>query len=286
MPKKLVVALLLLAAAGAAGYAYLDRGNRPNHYTGFVEGEDRVLRSEVTGRVLEVIFGEGDSVPANAVVARLDERDIRTSDGGAGAADRRARCTDRPAAAADPAHRADVEAGRQRASRRAAPGRGGGAAGRADVRAREVLSPPPAPARSRASTRSRSERDQASSAVDRARDLLARAEAEAGSVDVARHQLEVLRQQRELAAAQLAELKVTQSKYVIRAPAVPTVVQTQFIWPGELAQPGTAILAVLDPGRQVRPDLRAGRRRRPPASRASASRSSSTAEPGQRVPAR
>jgi hypothetical protein len=28
---------------------------------------------------------------------------------------------------------------------------------------------------------------------------------------------------------------------------VPTVVQTQFVWPGELAQPGTPVVAVLDP---------------------------------------
>jgi multidrug resistance efflux pump len=47
--------------------------------------------------------------------------------------------------------------------------------------------------------------------------------------------------------AQLAELEVTKSKYRIRSPAVATVVQTQFIWAGELAQPGTAILSVLDP---------------------------------------
>jgi multidrug resistance efflux pump len=33
----------------------------------------------------------------------------------------------------------------------------------------------------------------------------------------------------------------------VRAPNVPTVVQTQYLWPGELAQPGTAILAVIDP---------------------------------------
>jgi multidrug resistance efflux pump len=64
---------------------------------------------------------------------------------------------------------------------------------------------------------------------------------------VARRELEALRAQRELARAQLAELEVTRSKYEIRAPATRTVVQTQFVWPGELAQPGTAILSVLDP---------------------------------------
>ena len=33
-------------------------GRGTPHYTGFVEGEERVVRSEVTGRVLEVKFAE------------------------------------------------------------------------------------------------------------------------------------------------------------------------------------------------------------------------------------
>ncbi len=57
----------------------------------------------------------------------------------------------------------------------------------------------------------------------------------------------MLRRKRELARAQLAELEVTHAKYEIRAPDVATVVQTQYIWPGELAQPGTPIVSVLDP---------------------------------------
>ena len=93
----------------------------------------------------------------------------------------------------------------------------------------------------------RSERDQAVGARDRAGDMLARTEAEAGSIDVARHELTVLEQQRRLAEAQLDELKVTHAKSVVHAPPVPTRVETQFIWPGELAQTGTPIVALLDP---------------------------------------
>jgi len=33
----------------------------------------------------------------------------------------------------------------------------------------------------------------------------------------------------------------------VRAPATTTVVQAQLVWPGELAQPGTPLLSVLDP---------------------------------------
>ena len=40
---------------------------------------------------------------------------------------------------------------------------------------------------------------------------------------------------------------MTAAKYEIHSPAVETVVQTQHIWPGELAQPGAPVVAVLDP---------------------------------------
>src|SRR5207237_3978231 len=93
----------------------------------------------------------------------------------------------------------------------------------------------------------RARRDQAASALERARQLLARAEAEEGEIAVARRQPDVLREKREQARAELAELEVTRAKFEVRSPDVPTVVQTQFIWPGELAQPGTAVVAVLDP---------------------------------------
>src|SRR5262249_40374698 len=52
-------------------------GRGAPHYTGFVEGEERVIRSEVTGRVLEVKFVEGAAIPADAVIAVLDDQDVQ-----------------------------------------------------------------------------------------------------------------------------------------------------------------------------------------------------------------
>jgi HlyD family secretion protein len=94
----------------------------------------------------------------------------------------------------------------------------------------------------------RSRRDQARATLARARDLLAQATAEERNVAVNKGQLEMLRQRAALVEAQIAELEVTRAKHQVRSPDVPTVVQTQFIWPGELAQPGTSLVAVLDPG--------------------------------------
>ena len=94
---------------------------------------------------------------------------------------------------------------------------------------------------------SRSARDASGSAVDRARDQLARAQAMEGEIALAKRQLEVLQGQLELARAQLGEIEVLRAKYDVRAPATATVVQAQLVWPGELAQPGTPLLSVLDP---------------------------------------
>jgi len=77
MRRRLALAGLVLAVVAAALWA-VRRDRTPPHYTGFVEGEERVIRSEVTGRVLEVPFAEGAQVPANAVLARLDNADIQT----------------------------------------------------------------------------------------------------------------------------------------------------------------------------------------------------------------
>jgi multidrug resistance efflux pump len=77
--------------------------------------------------------------------------------------------------------------------------------------------------------------------------MLARAGAEETAIAVARQTLAALRERHKLLLAQTAELDVTRSKYDVRAPAVATTVQTQYIWPGELAQPGAPVVALLDP---------------------------------------
>jgi HlyD family secretion protein len=242
-----VLALGLAGAVVLAVGVWALRGDHgPPHYTGFVEGEERILRSEVDGRVVEVAFAEGDTVPAGAVVARLADDDIVSRI----AAKRQAVAVEE----------AEIRRQEQQITLLERTWKENVAAQRADLAharagaelARRTLARERALVKTGASTaqlldEARAARDQAGSAVDRARDMLDRALAQEGEIAVARHQLEVLRRQRELALAEIAELEVTHAKYAIRAPAVATVVQTQFIWPGELAQPGTAIVSLLDP---------------------------------------
>ncbi len=245
MRRRLALAVLVLAVVAAAVWV-VRRDRTPPHYTGFVEGEERVIRSEVTGRVLAVIFAEGAQVPPNAVLARLDPADIQTrlvaKHEELDVAEADIRRQQQQVELSESTWKQDVSA-RQAELRQAASV--------LDL-AERSLKREEALVATGASTGqllddARARRDQARSALDRARDMLRRAEAEEGTIAVARRQLDVLEQRRELARAEIAQLEVTAAKYDIHAPAVPTSVQTQFIWPGELAQPGTAIVAVLDP---------------------------------------
>ena len=233
--------VLLLCIAGAIAC----RG-RSDHYTGFVEGEERVLRSEVTGRVREVKFAEGDAVPADAIVAVLDDDDVQAklrskrqelavADGDIRTADERVVLTrqtwERNLAAAE----ADVHQAETTAA----------VADRTLAREADLVKTGASTAQLLDDMRAR--RDQARSALVRGVEMRERTKAEERSITVAERELDTLKARRDLALAQIHELEVTAAKYQIHAPAVPTVVQTQHIWAGELAQPGAPILAVLDP---------------------------------------
>jgi HlyD family secretion protein len=246
MSRRSVLVAILVVAAVATGVWLLRRDRGAPHYTGFVEGEDRVIRSEVAGRVLDVPFREGAAVPADAVVARLDDQDVQARlaskrqemavlDADIRTQEERVQLVESMWQRDLGAHDADVRQAEAAAT----------LAGRTLAREKELVA-------TGASTAQllddrQSARDQATSTLAKAREMRARTAAEERSITVARHDLESLRQKRALAADQVAELEVTAAKYTIHAPAVPTVVQTQLIWPGELAQPGTAIVSVLDP---------------------------------------
>jgi HlyD family secretion protein len=235
---RVAVATILLVAVAC--------GRSERHYTGFVEGEERIVRSEVTGRVLEVPFAEGATVPAGAVVARLDDADIRSKlaskehelavvDADIATAEERVALTQSTWERNVAATASDV----QQAVTTAA------VADRTLAREAELVKTGASTAQLLDDARAR--RDQARATLERARAVHARTQGEERSVKVAAHELETLHERHALTESQLHELEVTASKYEIHAPAVETVVQTQHIWPGELAQPGAPVVAVLDP---------------------------------------
>lgn len=246
MSRRIVPVIVVLAAVAGGAYWFLGRDRGPQPFTGFVEGEERVLRSEVVGRVREVLFEEGAHVPAGAIVARLDDADIaaklEAKRRELGVIDARIKSQEERIALTDETWQRDV------AAQQAAVGEAEAAARLAErtlAREQELVATGASTAQLLDDARSR--RDQASNALTRIRQLLQRAEAQKLGVSLAKTELTTLREQRVLTEAQLTELQVTADKHAIRAPEVETVVQTQFVWAGELAQPGTAILSVLDP---------------------------------------
>jgi len=246
MSRRRIVPALALAALALAAALWLRRGGGEIHYTGFVEGEQRVLRSEVSGRVVEVPFREGDAVPADAVVARLDDTEIgsriRTQQQQLAVLEAQIARQEQQVALSDATWQRDVST-REAALRQAqAESLLAERTHERQQHLREsgVASP-------QQLDEARSKRDATRSAVDGAREALARARVQEGEIALAKQQLEVLKRQLEQARAQLGELEVLQAKHAVHAPSVPTVVQTQLLWPGELAQPGTPILSVLDP---------------------------------------
>jgi HlyD family secretion protein len=246
MSRKVVVAVVaVVLLVGLVAWTIVRRTGA-DHYTGFVEGEERVIRSEVVGRVVEVAFAEGDAVPASGVLVRLDDDDIRT----------RIEAKHRELGVLE----ADVRTQEERIGLLQSTWERDVVARRADVRqavtaaevAERTLGRERDLVRTGASTAqllddARMRRDQAVSALERARAMEARTVAEERQITVAKQELESLRQRRELLLAELNSLEVEHAKYIVKAPAVATVVQTQLIWPGELAQKGTGLVTVIDP---------------------------------------
>src|SRR5712691_10338020 len=79
MKKRLPVLLLILLAIGAGAFYYA-RTHRSDRltFTGFVEGEAKIIKSEIAGRVNDVTFTDGSRVRTGEVLAVIDARDYQS----------------------------------------------------------------------------------------------------------------------------------------------------------------------------------------------------------------
>jgi len=71
-----VVTVLLIAAAGGAGYWYMDQRvpvAKPDTYQGYVDGNLLQVGPEISGRIILLSVDEGSSVRAGELLIKLDD---------------------------------------------------------------------------------------------------------------------------------------------------------------------------------------------------------------------
>ncbi len=236
---------LLAALAGCGWHAFADQtGSQRIVLTGFVEGQVRIMRSEVEGRVLDVQVREGDTVDTGRLLVRIDERD---------AASRR-----RQQALAIAALEAEIVKAEQGVALVAAQVPAAIEAARAELAQAEADARLAATnmERARKLVASKTEPQQAlddvSAKLKQAEALVARqqatlelARARENEIRVAETTLAVRRAQLPIEQEKLHELDLLLEKHAVRADAGGTV-QAKLINAGELAQPGKALLSLLD----------------------------------------
>jgi HlyD family secretion protein len=244
--RRLVIplALVLVLGGGFLLYKLFSHSDRIV-LTGFVEGEERILRSKVTGRVESTAFEEGQPVSKGETLLRIDDREIKA----------------RLAQA-----QIDAQTVRQRLAqakaelaRMESQVEGSIASAKAVVdqmrathewSAHELL-------RHRRLHEQRVvsaqlldkallDERQAQANLDAAVAQLAIAQGNRRQVDAARENVRALEQQLASQLEIVKQVDITRSDYTVKAPFDGTV-ETKYIFEGELATPGSPLAGILRP---------------------------------------
>src|SRR5262245_10003800 len=246
MKKRLPVLLLLLLAAGA-GVFYYQRLHRTDQltFTGFVEGEEKVIKSEIDGRVNNVAFTDGSQVHTEEVLAEIDARDyqsqvtqqelnlellkakIQQADNQL-ALTRDTYPTQLRAAKTNLAKAAsDLEFAEKEFNRRK------------ELLQAELIS-------QQRFDEVKNQLDVARAAVAHERESVATAEANLRQIQLAEDALAVQKHQLAVDTERLHQMRIILDKYTIRSPCECTV-QTRLIRAGEYVNPEPGIATLLDP---------------------------------------
>jgi len=246
MKKPLLVLLLLLLAAGAGAFYYqrLRRSDRLA-FTGFVEGEEKVIKSEIAGRVTNVTFTDGSRVRADEVLAEIDARDYQSQVAQQGlnlellkakihqadnqlALTRDTAPTELRAAKTNLARAAsDLEFAEKEFNRRK------------ELLQAELIS-------QQKFDEVKNQLDVARAALARERESVATAEANLRQIQLAEDALAVQTHQLAVESEHLNQMRIVLDKYTIRSPCECTV-QTRLIRAGEYVNLGTGVATLLDP---------------------------------------
>jgi HlyD family secretion protein len=244
--KRLPILLLVLLAAGAGAFYYnqMRRADRLA-FTGFVEGEEKVIKSEITGWVRRVPITEGSQVQVENVLAEVDSREfhsqvvqqelklvlleaeIRQAENQLALARDLYPAQVRFAKANVAKAESDLEFARKDFERKKA------------LLAEEVID-------EQKFDQAKNHIEVAQNVLTREREALANAEANLRQIQIAQDALDRLKRQLAVEREKLNQMHIILDKYTIRSPCQCTV-QTRLIREGEYVNPGTGIATLLDP---------------------------------------
>jgi HlyD family secretion protein len=246
MKKALPLLLLILVAAGI-GFWWYQHNHRPDRlsFTGFVEGEEKVIKSEISGRVLHVAFTDGTPVKRGDVLIEVDTRDYRSQilqqELNLTLLKAKIQQADTQLALTRDTYPTQLRAAKSNLTKAMSDLE---FAEKEFGRRKELLE---------AEQLSQQRFDQAKNVLDVARATLTReretvsnAEANLRQIQIAEDALEVLKRQLAVEAERLNQLQIILEKYTIHSPCDCTV-QTRLIRDGEYVNPGTGVATLLDP---------------------------------------
>lgn len=246
MKKRLPILLLILLAAGVGAF-YYNRTRQTDHltFTGFVEGEEKIIKSEVAGRVQTVSFTDGSQVKRDDILIEVEARDYRSQ-----VAQQelnlellKAKIRQAESQLAWTRETYPAQLGATKASLAKATSDLDFAT-KEFSRRRELLRSEQLS--QQGFDQAKNQLDSAQAALTREREAVNAAEANLRQIQLAGDALEVQKRQLALEDERLAQMRILLEKYTVRAPCDCTV-QTRLIRPGEYVSPGTGIAALLDP---------------------------------------
>ena len=246
MKKILLLLVLVLVAAGAGAWWYQHAQQpKPLSFTGFVEGEEKIIKSEISGRVTNITFTDGTQVKHGDVLAEIDARDFHSQvtqqELNLSLLHARIQQANTQLAWAQDTYPTQMRAAKSTVAKASSDLE---LAQKEFVRRKELLA---------AETLSQQRFDQAKNQLDvaqatltREREIVTNAEANLRQIQVAADALEVLQRQLAVETERLNQMRIILEKYTIRSPCDCTV-QTRLIRAGEYVTPGVGIAALLDP---------------------------------------
>ena len=246
MKKRLPFLLLLLIAIGVGVFFYTrPHKNEGISFTGFVEGEEKVIKSERSGRVETVSFTDGSRVQAGDILAEIDAREyqsqvvqqelsleLRTA---------KIHQLENQLALVRDTYPIQIQVAKANLVKAVSDATFAKKelARREELLKAEQLS-------QQAFDHAENQLDTAQAMLTREREAVAQAEANLRQIQLAEDTLEIQKREYAVDIERLKQMRIVLDKYTVRAPCNCTV-QTRLIRAGEYVNPGTGIATLLDP---------------------------------------